>query len=100
MYGDLIERVRRPRADAAGGEDVARTAAAADVLHRPPDHQRVLEPCYDVGGDPFDYAVNGDTARLALFDAVGHGSAGGMRSVMLASSALDSHRNARRRGWT
>jgi hypothetical protein len=47
----------------------------------------ILEPCYDVGGDAFDYAVNGDTAHLALFDAVGHGSGGGMRAVILASLA-------------
>jgi serine phosphatase RsbU (regulator of sigma subunit) len=58
----------------------------------------VLEPCYDVGGDAFDYAVNGDIAHLALFDAVGHGSAGGMRAVMLASLALAAYRSARRAG--
>jgi serine phosphatase RsbU (regulator of sigma subunit) len=58
----------------------------------------ILEPCYDVGGDAFDYAVNGETAHLALFDAAGHGSAGGMRAVMLASLALASYRNARRAG--
>src|SRR3954465_7752368 len=58
----------------------------------------VLEPCYDVGGDAFDYAVNGDIAHLALFDAVGHGSAGGMRAVVLASLALAAYRNARRDG--
>ena len=28
----------------------------------------VLEPCYDVGGDAFDYAVDG-TAHLAIYDA-------------------------------
>ncbi|KAB1118913.1 PP2C family protein-serine/threonine phosphatase [Micromonospora aurantiaca (nom. illeg.)] len=59
----------------------------------------ILEPCYDVGGDAFDYAVNGDIAHLALFDAVGHGSGGGMRAVMLASLALAAYRNARRGGF-
>ncbi|SCG62407.1 Stage II sporulation protein E (SpoIIE) [Micromonospora halophytica] len=58
----------------------------------------ILEPSYDVGGDAFDYAVNGDTAHLALFDAVGHGSGGGMRAVMLASLALAAYRNTRRAG--
>ena len=56
----------------------------------------VLEPSYDVGGDAFDYAVNGNIAHLALFDAAGHGSASGMRSVVLASLALAAYRNARR----
>ncbi|MGX6607113.1 PP2C family protein-serine/threonine phosphatase [Micromonosporaceae bacterium Da 78-11] len=98
LYGDLIERVRRQEP----------MQLAAEMLHAqlPPltfstGHviiSGVLEPCYDVGGDAFDYAVNGDVAHLALFDAVGHGSAGGMRSVILASLALASYRNARRRG--
>jgi serine phosphatase RsbU (regulator of sigma subunit) len=34
-----------------------------------------------------------------LFDAVGHGSAGGMRAVVLASLALAAYRNARRAGF-
>ncbi|MEV8505024.1 PP2C family protein-serine/threonine phosphatase [Actinoplanes sp. NPDC051475] len=32
----------------------------------------VLEPCYEVGGDGFDYAVDGDTAFFGVFDTVGH----------------------------
>lgn len=98
LYGDLIERVRR--------QEPMQLAAEMLRAQLPPltfstGHvmiSGVLEPCYDVGGDAFDYAVNGDTAHLALFDAVGHGSAGGMRSVILASLALASYRNARRRG--
>jgi hypothetical protein len=33
----------------------------------------ILEPAYEVGGDAFDYAVNHDTAHVAIFDAMGHG---------------------------
>ncbi len=96
FYSDTIERVRR-------GEPMQ---LAAEMLRAqlPPltfstGHliiSGILEPCYDVGGDAFDYAVNGDTAHLALFDAAGHGSAGGMRAVVLASIALAAYRNARR----
>jgi hypothetical protein len=96
LYSDTIEQVRR----------LAPMRLAAEMLRAqlPPlsfstGHlmiSGILEPCYDVGGDAFDYAVNGDTAHLALFDAAGHGSAGGMRAVMLASLALASYRNARR----
>jgi serine phosphatase RsbU (regulator of sigma subunit) len=96
LYSDTIEQVRR----------LAPMRLAAEMLRAqlPPlsfstGHlmiSGVLEPCYDVGGDAFDYAVNGDTAHLALFDAAGHGSAGGMRAVMLASLTLASYRNARR----
>ena len=55
-------------------------------------------PAIEVGGDAFDYAVNGDVAHLALFDATGHGTSGGMRAVVLASIALAGYRNARRAG--
>ncbi|MFB7515465.1 hypothetical protein [Streptomyces sp. NPDC056144] len=30
----------------------------------------VLEPAYDVAGDSFDYALNGDTFHLAMIDGV------------------------------
>lgn len=98
LYSDTIERMRRRQP----------MQLAAEVLRSqlPPltystGHliiSGVLEPTYDVGGDAFDYAVNGDTAHLALFDAAGHGSAGGMRAVILASLALGAYRNARRGG--
>jgi hypothetical protein len=97
-YSDTIERVRR--------REPMRLAAEMLRAQLPPlsfatGHltiSGVLEPSYDVGGDAFDYAVNDDTAHLALFDATGHGSAGGMRSVVLASIALGAYRNARRAG--
>lgn len=99
LYSDTIEQLRR--------REPMRLAAEMLRAQLPPmtfstGHlviSGVLEPCYDVGGDAFDYAVNGDTAHLALFDAVGHGSAGGMRAVVLASLALAAYRNARRAGF-
>ena len=98
LYSDTVERLRR--------REPMRLAAEMLRAQLPPltfstGHlmiSGVLEPCYDVGGDAFDYAVNGDTAHLALFDAAGHGSAGGMRAVILASLALAAYRNARRAG--
>jgi len=98
LYSDTIERVRR--------REPMRLAAEMLRAQLPPltfstGHliiSGILEPAYDVGGDAFDYAVNGDIAHLALFDAAGHGSAGGMRSVVLASIALAGYRNARRTG--
>src|SRR6185437_5079835 len=83
LYSDTIERIRR--------REPMRLAAEMLRAQLPPltfstGHlmiSGILEPCYDVGGDAFDYAVNGDIAHLALFDAAGHGSAGGMRAVVL-----------------
>ncbi|RKN37679.1 PP2C family protein-serine/threonine phosphatase [Micromonospora endolithica] len=97
-YSDTIEQVRR-RAPMRMAAEVLRAqlppltfSTGTTII------SGILEPSYDVGGDAFDYAVNGDTAHLALFDAVGHGSGGGMRAVMLAGLALGAYRNARRAG--
>ncbi len=54
----------------------------------------VLEPCYDVGGDAFDYAANGDVLHVALFDTVGHG----IDASALTTLTLNTYRNARRSG--
>jgi len=51
-----------------------------------------LEPAYDIGGDSFDYAVNGDVADLLVIDSVGHG----LPAAVLASVAISSYRHARR----
>jgi hypothetical protein len=56
----------------------------------------ILEPAYEVGGDVFDYAVNGDIARLTVLDAVGHG----LQASLLSSVAVNAFRNARRCGLT
>jgi serine phosphatase RsbU (regulator of sigma subunit) len=51
-----------------------------------------LEPAYDIGGDSFDYAVNGDTVELFVLDSVGHG----LPAAVLASVAISAYRHARR----
>jgi phosphoserine phosphatase RsbU/P len=47
-----------------------------------------------LGGDSFDYAVNGDIAHLAIIDAMGHG----LGATLLATVAIGALRNARRSG--
>jgi len=51
-----------------------------------------VAPTYDVGGDAFDYALNGDVASVAVFDAMGHGLAASMVSAL----AVACYRNSRR----
>jgi hypothetical protein len=51
-----------------------------------------LEPAYDIGGDTFDYAVNGPTVDLMVLDAVGHG----LPAALLASAAVGAYHHARR----
>jgi serine phosphatase RsbU (regulator of sigma subunit) len=52
----------------------------------------MLEPAYEIGGDTFDYAVNGDTADLLILDSLGHG----LSAAVLASVAVGAYRHARR----
>ena len=51
-----------------------------------------LAPAYDLGGDTFDYGVDADTARMAVFDAMGHG----LEAGLLATVAVAAYRNCRR----
>lgn len=52
----------------------------------------LIQPAYEVGGDSFDYALNGDTLEFGVFDAMGHGLA----SSQLAHLAVTSYRHSRR----
>ena len=54
----------------------------------------LLAPAYEVGGDAFDYALNGNIAHVAVFDAIGHG----LQASLLASLAVACYRNSRRAG--
>ena len=53
-----------------------------------------LEPWHEVGGDAFDYSIDSDTLRLAVFDAMGHG----LGATLMAGVALAVYRNCRREG--
>jgi hypothetical protein len=52
----------------------------------------MLEPAYGVGGDCFDYALNGSRLDLAMMDSMGHG----LHSAMIAGLAMSSYRHDRR----
>lgn len=92
QYGDSLQRVART-------ETMAMAAEMQWQLLPPLTFgtERVVitgrvEPCYAVGGDIFDYAVDGDTARFAIFDAMGHGLGAGV----LAAVTIAAYRNGRR----
>ncbi|WP_375537888.1 PP2C family protein-serine/threonine phosphatase [Streptomyces sp. Amel2xB2] len=53
-----------------------------------------LEPAADVGGDTFDYTLNGHGLNLSLTDAMGHD----VRAALLATTVVSALRNARRAG--
>lgn len=52
----------------------------------------ILEPAYDVVGDSFDYALNGDILHVAMIDAMGHG----LDAATMATVAIGAYRHTRR----
>ncbi|WP_069461733.1 PP2C family protein-serine/threonine phosphatase [Actinacidiphila rubida] len=54
----------------------------------------ILEPAYQVAGDSFDYALNGDVLHIAMIDAMGHG----LGAAVMATAAIGAYRHARRSG--
>jgi hypothetical protein len=52
----------------------------------------VLEPAYEVGGDAFDFALNGHRLHVAVFDAMGHG----LEAATMCTVVLAAYRHGRR----
>ena len=52
----------------------------------------MLEPAYEIGGDSFDYALNGDRLDLAILDAMGHGLTAAWPAILAVSSVRHSRR--------
>jgi serine phosphatase RsbU (regulator of sigma subunit) len=54
----------------------------------------MVEPAYEVGGDCFDYAINGPNFDFTIMDSMGHG----VRSAVVAGLAIGTYRHGRRQG--
>jgi serine phosphatase RsbU (regulator of sigma subunit) len=55
-----------------------------------------VEPAYGVGGDSFDYAINGALLDLVILDAMGHG----LNSALMSTLAVGCYRHDRRESRT
>jgi serine phosphatase RsbU (regulator of sigma subunit) len=95
-YGDLFTLTRRRRSMSLAGEIAWNLMPPLTFGTERVVISCVLAPAYDVGGDSFDYAVDDRTARLAVFDAMGHG----LKAGLLATVAIASYRRARRQERT
>ncbi|AGL15906.1 PP2C family protein-serine/threonine phosphatase [Actinoplanes sp. N902-109] len=94
FYGDAVERTRRRMPMQLAAEIIWNQLPPLTFAANRALVTAVLEPCYDVGGDAFDYAANGDVLHVALFDTVGHG----ISASALTTLTLNTYRNARRSG--
>lgn len=93
-YGDAIERLRRRLPMSLPAELQWRLLPPLTFATPRLAISGILLPTNAVAGDTFDYAVNGDTAHLAVLDAMGHG----LEALLLSSVAIGALRNARRSG--
>lgn len=94
FYGDAVEHTRRRLPMQLAAEIIWNQLPPLTFTANRTVVTAVLEPCYDVGGDAFDYAANGDVLHVALFDTVGHG----ISASALTTLTLNTYRNARRSG--
>ena len=94
LYGDAIEHLRRGLPMQLATEIVWSLLPPLTLTTPEAEVTGILEPCYEVGGDAFDYAVGDGMLHVALFDAVGHGIGASAMTTM----AVNAYRNARRCG--
>lgn len=92
LYGDTIVRLRRSRTMGLAAEMQWSLLPPLTFACDRVTIAAALEPAYQVAGDTVDYAVDASRARLAVFDAMGHG----LQSAQLAALAVAAYRNARR----
>jgi sigma-B regulation protein RsbU (phosphoserine phosphatase) len=93
-YSDLVEQTKRRQRMGLAAEVLWSLLPPVTVQTDTLTVAGVLEPCYRVGGDAFDYAINGPVAHWAIFDAMGHG----LPASLQATVAVNGYRNARRAG--
>jgi hypothetical protein len=92
-YSDFFERLRRRAPMTMAGELLwdllPPQVLATDTFVL----AALLEPCYDMGGDAYDYAINDDgILHLAVLDGMGHGLA----AAGVTAFALSAYRHSRR----
>jgi hypothetical protein len=93
-YGDVLHQVRRTGPVSPAAELLMKLVPPLTFSCDRMVISALLEPCYEVGGDAFDYAVDGPIARMAILDAMGRG----MRAGLTCAIALAATRAARRDG--
>jgi serine phosphatase RsbU (regulator of sigma subunit) len=94
LYSDFFKLLRRRQPMTTAGELVWEMVPPQVLATDRFVLAALLEPCYDVGGDAYDYALNDGLLQFAIFDAMGHGLA----AAGVAAFALSAYRRSRRRG--
>jgi hypothetical protein len=93
-YGDLWVRARRCLPLTAAAEIQWDLLPPLSCSTEEVGVGGILEPAYEIGGDSFDYAVNGSHLDFTIVDAIGRG----MSAVLMSAAAINSVRSSRRSG--
>lgn len=93
-YTDDLDQVRRTRSRKVATELVWQLLPSLTFGTDAVVLSGAVEPAYDVGGDAFDYAVRGDIAHVAIFDATGHS----LKAGLVSAAAISAYRSGRRNG--
>lgn len=91
-YGDSLQQVRRTRPMTVAGELLLSTLPPMTFTSDRLVISAVLEPHYDIGGDAFDYALDGEMAWFCVLDGMGRG----LHAAVMTVTALAAIRAARR----
>jgi sigma-B regulation protein RsbU (phosphoserine phosphatase) len=92
--GELLERSRRTRPMSTASELLWQLLPPLTASTGRAVVSAVLQPCYEVGGDAFDYGFDGPLLHLAVLDAAGRG----LEAGLTCATALSAVRAARRAG--
>ncbi|MFJ2259075.1 PP2C family protein-serine/threonine phosphatase [Streptomyces sp. NPDC087844] len=93
-HSDSYARLTRVRPMSVSAEMQWRLMPPRTFANKRVTIAAAMEPAYVTAGDAFDYALAGDTAHLAVFDAMGHDTSAGLT----ANLAMATCRSQRRRG--
>ncbi|GIJ49314.1 phosphatase [Virgisporangium aliadipatigenens] len=95
-YGDGLSSVRRTRPMSPAAELLWHLLPPLTYACERFAVAAVLEPCYEVGGDGFDYAVGGDGTFLTVLDTTGHGLPAGLGTAVALAAMRSARRDGRR----
>jgi hypothetical protein len=93
-FGDMLTVARRTRHASLAAEMRWAMLPPLTFTGRNVTVSGAVLPAYDVAGDTFDYALNGDVAHIAIIDAVGHS----LEAARIANLAVSAYRSGRRTG--
>ncbi|MGI5238488.1 PP2C family protein-serine/threonine phosphatase [Dactylosporangium sp. CA-139066] len=92
-YGDALLKVRRRRRMSEASELVWRLLPPLTFVSRRAVVSAILEPCYEVGGDGFDYAADRSSLFFAIFDTAGHHLRAGLGTAVVLAAVRASRRS-------